>query len=357
MSINCDVLVVGAGPAGCSASFFSKLYDKENNYDVLLLDRLTGDKFSKYHNMCGCCISKDGFNDIKPIKPQFILEKIMRIEEFVADELVLQTDVEGYIIDRPKFQNDLIREFERLGGGFKQEGVVDVSQKNGSIKVKTNEDTYETNFLIAADGTNSLIRKKLGFGDIQRILCQQYIIDEESEHGVLKFFYDEKYEGEYKWIFPNGASSRVGFPFKSEKIDSKYNIIEKQSRFIGFGGIKKRVDGNVMLIGDAAGQTNILSKGGIRAGMYAGKLAAKAIIIDNEPTKYESKWKNSIFNDSITMSAFQQLKTMSNKELFEHYEPFQKNLLHAYLKILFSKKYWKYKNLYKAYEVERKIGW
>jgi succinate dehydrogenase/fumarate reductase flavoprotein subunit len=49
----CDVLVVAAGPAGCSAAFFLKYYDREDKVNVTLIDRLSEEKFHKYHRMCG----------------------------------------------------------------------------------------------------------------------------------------------------------------------------------------------------------------------------------------------------------------------------------------------------------------
>lgn len=201
------------------------------------------------------------------------------------------------------------------------------------------------------------MRKKLNFGDIRKVLYQQFIVDCNTEHKALKFFYDKKYNGDYKYIFPNGNTSRVGFPFNSEKIESKYKIIKKQSRFIGYGGIKRIVKGNIILIGDAAGQTNILSKDGIRTGMYAGKIASKSIVKQKDARYYENIWKKAIFNDKITLDAFNKLKNMSNEELFDLYASLGGNALSSIFKILFSKKFRQYKDIYKAYQICDKYGW
>ncbi len=354
---NVDILIIGAGPAGCSASFFSKFYDEDNENKVLLLDKLSKEKFSKYHDMCGCCISQDAFEDIRPIKPKYIIEEVSQIKEYIVNKLILKTNIKGFIIDRPKFQNHLIDKFKKLGGKYKEERLIDVIQKNDVIKVKTNLNTYKSKYLIAADGANSLIRKKLNFGDVQKVLYQQFIVDNNPEHKSLKFFYDKKYNGDYKYIFPNGNTSRIGFPFNSEKIESKNKIIKKQSRFIGYGGIKRLVNRNIIIIGDAAGQTNILSKGGIRTGMYAGKIASKAIVKHKNPRYYENIWKKAIFNEEITLEAFEKLKNMSNEELFDFYEPLKGNALSSIFKILFSKKFRQYKDIYKAYQICDKYGW
>ena len=360
MTNECDILVVGGGPAGCSAAFFSKYYDKEKRYKVLLLERLPEEKYSTYHDICGCCISQHAFNEIEPIKPTDIIENITDIKEYVEDEYIWKYKIKGYIINRPKFFRNIINKYKKMGGEFRQERATGIERKKEIIKIKTDDNTtIKTKYLIAADGANSLIRRQLKIGEIHKTTVNQYIVDEEPEHGVLKFFYDEKYAGDYKYIFPNGNTNRIGFPLikgKKFKIDAK--IIKKQTRVIGCGGLKKYAHGNILLVGDAAGQTNILSKGGIRPGMYAGKKAAKAIIIYNDPGKYDYHWKKSDFHNENMMKVFKKLKKMSNKEIMEHYEPFKGNKkITGFLKTLILKKYRKYNEIYDAYRYLGKYGW
>ena len=45
MSIKCDVLVIDGGPAGSSAAYFLKHYDKDSLIKVDLVDRLNPDKY------------------------------------------------------------------------------------------------------------------------------------------------------------------------------------------------------------------------------------------------------------------------------------------------------------------------
>jgi len=354
-----DIIIVGAGPAGLSASFFSKYYDNDNNYRVLLLDRLSKEKYEKYHDICGGCISKVAFEEIKPIKPNHILENLKLTREYVVDKFRIENKINGYIINRPKFFYEILDEFKQMGGIYKSISITDIKPGKEIIKIKTNKDEIiRTRFLIGADGASSITRKKMNLGDINSTLTVQYVIDKEPEHGVLKIFYDEKYQGDYKWIFPNGDTSKVGFPsLGNMKIDIKGKVLKKQSRLIGCGGLRNIVKGNVLLIGDAAGQTNLLSKGGIRPGMFAGKIAAESIVKYNTPLRYQIDWKKSIFNTEKMNIAFEKLKNMNNDEIIEHLQPFKNNNFTGFLKAIFFKKYWKYLDLYKAYNLERSIGW
>ena len=353
--MKCDVLVVGAGPAGSSAAFFSKYLDKDNKYEICLLERLDNQKYLRYHEMCGEGVSEDLFIDISPIKPSYIIERIRKLREYWPGNIEIETSMNGYIINRPRFLKDIIDQYVKLGGKYIQNSLVDFTENNREIKVKLSDGgIIKTTYLISADGANSLIRKKLGIeGRVKPVM--QYVVEEEPEHDTLIFEYDEKWEGDCKWIFPHGENTKIGFPFvdRREKIDGK--ILAKQTRIVGFGDVENNVHGNILLIGDAACHSNPLTKGGIRPGMVSGKMAAEAIINDN-PLEYDEKWKKSDFASPLFLLAFNRLKEMDNRELARHMEPFRKgvNVFSAIKSLLF---YRKYLELYKAYDLSDKVGW
>ena len=335
MTIEYDIIIVGGGPAGSSAAFFSKYYDKENMKKVLLLEKFSDDKYALYHDMCGCCISKDAFQELKPIVPSDIIETIQYIKEYAADELIKKYKMNGFIINRPLFQKRLLNQFKEVGGEVKTEKVIDIEEKDNLVSLKTNEGLYKSKYVIAADGANSTVRKILGLRKIQTIPAFQFVIDKEPEHDIMQLYYDEQYQGDYKWIFPNGASTRIGFPFiKGLNYDVNGKILQKQCRVIGFGGCDDVVHNRVLFVGDAAGQTNILSKGGLRPGMVAGKKVAESLIRDNNPLKYRDWWNDSWYNSELMTKVFTRLSQLNNRELIEHMEPFRDNILSAWLKII-----------------------
>ena len=112
-----DMIIIGGGPAGASAAFFSKYFDQDNAFRVLLIEKFPEKKFEVYHDMCGCCISKDAFSELSPIKPTHVIENINFIEEVIADAFTLKHKMKGFIVDRPAFQHGLINEFISMGGG------------------------------------------------------------------------------------------------------------------------------------------------------------------------------------------------------------------------------------------------
>jgi flavin-dependent dehydrogenase len=349
------VAVVGAGPAGVSAAYFLKAYDRDNAIAVDLIERLGGDNYSRYHDMCGEAVSDYLFTELKPLKPDGIVEKIRLIREYWPGNIEINTRVNGCILDRAQFLISVIDKFKKAGGIFENRVVEAINQKDGRVTLKFKEESREYDYVIAADGANSQIREFLGIRGNSRY-CIQYIIDKEPEHGTLIFYYDKEYEGDYKWVFPHGDNTKVGYPLITGRVfKPDEQILTKQTRAIGYGGIAKYLDGRILLIGDAACQTNALTKGGIRPGMFAGKLAAKAIINEN-PKQYETEWLKTKFSSKIFITAFKKLSCMDNDELREHMEPFSNSsILLAYLKCQLSHR--EYRELYSAYKLSGEVGW
>ena len=355
--MKCDVLIVGAGPAGSNAAFFSKFLDEEDKREISLLERLDNQKYLDYHDMCGEGVCDDLFRDISPIKPSYIIEKIKKVREYWPGDVEIETLMNGYIIDRPLFLKGIVDQYVKLGGKYIQNALVDFVEKGGEIKVKLKDGEFiKTKYLIAADGANSLIRKKLGIKERVKPLIQ-YVVDKEPEHDTLIFEYDEKWKGDYKWIFPQGENTKVGFPFikhsNREKIEG--TILATQMRMVGFGGIENNVHRNILLVGDAACHCNPITQGGIRPGMVSGKMAAEAINND-DPLEYDERWKKSDFASPLFMQAFNRLKEMDNHELARHMKPFRKGFdFFSLIKSLLF--YREYLELYKAYELSNKVGW
>lgn len=356
-----NVLVVGAGPAGTSTAYFIKHYDKDNHINVNLVDRLDFEKYELYHDMCGEAISKFLIDELAPLKPAGILDKIELIKEHWPGDIEINSEMKGFLIDRTKFLQSIIHEFEKIGGHYELKPVKNIEQINNKVRVKFNDISKDYDYVIASDGANSIIRKNLGIPGRTRTFIQ-YIVDKVSNPGILEFFYDQQYEGDYKWIFPHEDKIKIGYPLLPGKnFQPEGKIIKKQSRAIGYGGVDKYVIGRILLVGDAACQTNPISKGGIRAAIIAGKLAADAIVNHN-PIKYENEWLKTQFASKLFLKSFEKLSQMDNIMLENHIKPFKNvNMKNPYQRWRLYLKlylfYREYLGLYKSYDLSNQVGW
>jgi len=310
----CDVLVVGAGPAGVSAAFFLKYLDKNNSFEVTLAERLNWRKYYTYHRMCGEAISKKAFQELKPLKPNHIVDNIDCITESYPGGLTLKNKLKGYVLNRSLFFKSIIKKFESLGGNFLINNVIAVENKKNKVLVRfSNGDEKYYDYVIASDGASSGIRKLLGVKGGQVKPFIQYITRKKVSHKNLTFIYGEKYKGDYKWIFPNGSTTKIGFPLNCQDKIS-LSPLKKQIRLIGFGGIEKLVKGRVLFVGDAACQTNPITKGGIRPAMVAGKIVAD-LILGKDIAKYGKKWSKTPYANEGIFKVFSNLKNLSDVQL------------------------------------------
>lgn len=130
MVIKHSVLVVGAGPAGCSAALFLKHFDKEDKLNVELIDRLTPAQYTSYHEMCGECVGNEILRDMLPIRVKGITGKIKFVRELYPSNIEITMKIAGLLVDRPILCKSITDEFTKLGGRFTENCLVqDFSKK------------------------------------------------------------------------------------------------------------------------------------------------------------------------------------------------------------------------------------
>jgi digeranylgeranylglycerophospholipid reductase len=356
-----DIVIVGAGPAGTSAAYFSKLIDENYSKNILLLESLTTKKFIRYHHMCGEVVSKYIEKDMQKIDiSNFIVNKIDRFIEFWGNKVKIQNHLAGYVIDRPMFLLNLIDKFKKMNGKFLTDKLTYFKEKEKKIELKLeNNGIIKTKYLIIATGPKkpqgnvSNINGEVFCSLLYQILVENYPL----KKNCVEFYYDEKYKENYKWIFPCGELVKIGVPFENKSELEKYNeykIIRKDVKPVCCGILEYYNHNNILLVGDAAFQNNPLTKGGIRNAINAGRMAAESLIRYDDPSKYDFIWKNSKFFNHPYLIASKKLRNMKNEELIYHSKPLK---YYPFSLPLLLTKYRAYLPLYKTYISSGKFGW
>lgn len=306
-----DVVIVGGGPAGLSAAFFLG-----NGLKVAIIEKLDGKRYEKYHSMCGHGVSRKTFSKIG-LEPQGILNEVNETILKWPDNINISINVKGYVIDRLEFMNSIRK---KISADTINGTVIDIEKDNEYYILKLKDGSeIRTRFIIGADGANSIVRKIIFNSESKRmVLMDQFYIEKEAQNSLI-FEINEKYKGSYKWTFPHGNMTNMGFV---HDYDEESKCISKGGRYIPYGGVGPIVKGNVLLVGDAAGMPNPVSAGGIRAALLSGKKAAESIL-KNNMKGYQSWWNHSIMSSERFMNVREKLEKWTDEDMTKAVEPFR----------------------------------
>jgi len=315
------IAVIGGGPAGAAAAMTLA----KAGIETYLIER------DLHHDKpCGGGIPSGALTEFG-ISDDIFERKVTKVGVIAPSGFEVVVDVRhGFLgmLDRRKFDASL-RERAVEGGAILIEGLFTgfskkestpprpLFSKEGEIKVNfkqgNKEDSIEVDAVIAADGANSVVAKAVGAErpDVYMVLQEKVELA-----GEMRRFYEDRCEfwygadispNFYGWVFPKRDFATIGtgthhYDGKNLKgylarfkerlgagiINAK--VLERQSYVLPMGPIKRKVYGNVLLAGDAAGTVMPVSGEGIYYGMMSGKLAAEAVI-KGDFASYDREWE------------------------------------------------------------------
>ncbi|MCL5984794.1 MAG: NAD(P)/FAD-dependent oxidoreductase [Candidatus Thermoplasmatota archaeon] len=332
--LECDVLVVGAGPSGSVTAKFAA----QNGANVLMIEKRQeiGSPVR-----CGEGISKAWLPEvgITP-SPQWINVEVEGARIFSPSEKVFEVNERdagnevGYVIERDAFDKALAIDAGNAGAEIMlKTHAVNVLKENGRIAgVKAKQYGQEFNIhakiTIGADGFESQVGRWAGLPTNLQVKdmdsCLQYrMTNIDSDERYCDFYLGECAPGGYVWIFPKGDHlANVGIGVQVSKIKSQAEVKALLDKWIdrhpGYAKgkkidmvagavsisppIKQAVTDGMMLVGDAARMIDPITGGGIAngciAGKVAGEVAAKAVKEGNYSKdrlmEYERGWRAKI---------------------------------------------------------------
>lgn len=326
-TVETEVLVVGAGPAGSSAAAWAA----RQGHEVTVIDK---EKFPR-DKPCGDGLTPRAIKELTSLgladwlstKPRNIG---LRAAGF-GQELLLPWKSPslpewGSAVPRTELDNRIL-EVARASGATVQDGygADDVVIENGEIKsVITKSDNevveYKVKNVIIADGVRSHLGRKLNRtwhrDTAYGVAARGYIKSERhddpwiSSHLELRGSDNEILSG-YGWIFPQGngevnigvgtlATQKRPAEINLRALMSHYTEEQREtwkldgqlrapwSAMLPMGGAVSGVAGkNYMFIGDAAGCVNPLNGEGIDYGLETGRLAAQQLDVEKN---FEKVW-------------------------------------------------------------------
>ncbi len=311
--MRCDVLVVGAGPAGSAAAAAAA----EGGARVLMLE--------KKHTIgqpvqCAEFVPRPLLREAGVEEPG-VVQEVKGIRSFFPDGSVHEHNSAGYMLDRATFDRSMAERAVKAGAELMTAATL-VSLKDGRAAFVNDggETEVEAKVVIGADGPRSTVGFSIGVMNGHFIHAAQMVLPlkEPMEHTEVHFL--KRFTGGYAWVFPKGDVANVGVgilqtPLSSDArpvrmlleifadrmaLDGKIgtSVMSRTGGLIPVGGPLRTVKDNVILVGDAAGHTHPITGGGIPqavvCGRMAGTAAARAALEDDMSNldAYEIGWQN-----------------------------------------------------------------
>jgi geranylgeranyl reductase family protein len=165
-----DVIIAGAGPAGCAAALQLHKLDPHFAGNVLLLDKAVFPR----PKLCAGAVSPSGQSKLSSLGVNFDFPVVpVHVTRFVLPTgvLIFHKPNQFLIVRREQFDHHLFQAAHNCGITTRQgEAVQDVVRTADRVIVQTSKNEYRAKILIAADGANSVVRTKLGLSRVGRIM-------------------------------------------------------------------------------------------------------------------------------------------------------------------------------------------
>ncbi len=329
--MECDVLVIGAGPGGGSAA----LHAARKGLSVIIVEDHEEIGVPVH---CGECISEIAVNNLQlDIPDEVISLHVDGIRVIFPDGTAKKLTEGGYVLEKHLFEQWISSEAVDAGASLLLGHRVTSLEKNFNsendfcnwkIEGKGDHFPITSKIIIDASGVTGIVSKLLDIeSSIEVIAGFQYEMADVPNDGFLDFYLWPSYSPHgYVWMIPKKEGrANVGLvttekkgaiKFLNEFIEVTYlnkmdtqnppwrNENQKVKPFGGtipISGPREFTCGDgFMLIGDAAGFTSPLFEGGshlaLKSGQFAATVAAKAIEEDdlskNRLEEYEKLWKD-----------------------------------------------------------------
>jgi len=283
-----DVIIVGGGPAGLRCAEILR----KSSLSVLLLEKgaVFGDK------VCGGGITRKDLA-ILDIPDSIIEHKITKTAVISAKRNSMTNASEAFVFtlnrkDLGKWQKE---QLETTHVEIRTQARV--TEIHSEYVVVNGEEKIAYQYLVGADGYNSVVRKYLKIPQEKHLIGIQYTVPDPITDPRLEIHLHSKYfKSWYAWIFPHKESFAVGCVcdpklmsvkklkdnfqtwLKEKGINVENAIYHSAPISYDYRGFKFD---NIYLVGEAGGFASGLTGEGIYQSLVSGEVAAKTILDKN----------------------------------------------------------------------------
>ncbi len=317
-TLTCDILVVGAGPAGTSAAGEAA----SRGACVIVVESRAEIGVPV---QCAEYIPAPLLGELC-LRPDFVVQPLRGMKTVLNGRPIQEITAPGYTIRRDVFDRLLAEEARRAGAvillstrAVSKEGPDVLTGGKGSAPSR-----IRAKVIVGADGPHSRVGKWLGSQNRNLVPAVQVKVRLDHPMEFAEVFFDDRFYGGYGWLFPKGDEANVGIGMKkrgggSHEIGGMLRDLLRA--LAGEGKIRGNpfhmvaghipaeapraiTGGNMLLAGDAAGHTHPITGAGIMQAVIGGRMAGKwaALAVESGDMSnladYESEWLN-LFGETL----------------------------------------------------------
>ncbi len=283
-----DVLVIGGGPTGSTASYILK---SKYNLNVLLVDKHAFPR----DKLCAGLVTKkttdllseiygENYTDFANVTNNF---KLYYKHNEITD---VNVDIPFNLVNRKDFDFWCFNKYKELGGETYSPLYIKTIDTANHVATFTNGETIGYKYLIGADGAFSMVRKYVDPKFRSLSFCFESYIQKENAENDLKIYFGSL-KNSYFFDFYKSTYNAIGCAY----FGNVKNVLPKYKSFLYDVGVTKTVDSNikgmfipydyvktpvqnhVFLAGDSSGAVDPITGEGLYFALLSAKYLADSL--------------------------------------------------------------------------------
>lgn len=282
----CDVLVVGLGPAGAAAATAAA---KAGARVFAVERRLSLGGVANCPEFIPIPLGLHARAD------HVVIQNIVGARNHLNNGSDADSLLPGCVVNRDAFDRALVN-FSRVAGAQLRHDTLlvglDADHSEATLNCGGRSFRMHYRALVAADGHASIVARLLGLPPLKKMHTRRYRVALHWPQDAVDIWITPRYPGGYGWLIPAGRDAVLGTGmeelFAHEALDDLHRqlvaagqvgckVLGQSAGAVPVAGLRERlVLGNILFAGDAAGLAHPLTGAGIHPAVVSGEAAGRA---------------------------------------------------------------------------------
>ncbi len=281
----CDVLVIGLGPAGAAAATAAA----KAGARVLAVERR-----QSLGGVANCPEFIPIPLGLHARADHIVIQSIVGARNHLGDATSVD-NLRGSVVNRDAFDRALV-DFSRAAGAELRHDIVfaglDADHSEATLNHHGRSRKVHFRALVAADGHASSVARLLGLPALKKMYTRRYRVALHVPQDAVDVWISPRYPGGYGWLIPAGREAILGTGMEEliarEALDALHRqlaaaglvgseVLGQSAGAVPVEGLRGKLSfGNILFAGDAGGLAHPLTGAGIHPAVVSGEAAGHA---------------------------------------------------------------------------------